>query len=156
MKYFFNDARWQLLRLRSVSVGEWKLWSLHGMTTQRGTEVLQEKPVPVPLYQPQIPYKLTWDWTRSSVVTGPRLTDWKVTFNLIISYSLKENTSEWEAGVWCFGEQSVFTGSVFTNSRLHLARKCLTTWCYGRSFVCLQPGFKWLIDIQLRSVKCQI
>jgi hypothetical protein len=40
------------------------------------TEVLGEKPVPVPLYPPQIPHELTRDRTRASPVGGRRLTAW--------------------------------------------------------------------------------
>jgi hypothetical protein len=43
---------------------------------QGKTEVLGEKPVPVPLCPPQIPHKLTWDRTRASAVRGQRLTAW--------------------------------------------------------------------------------
>jgi hypothetical protein len=46
--------------------GEWN-W-------QGKTEVLGEKPVPVPLCPPQIPHGLTRDRTRFSAVTGRRLT----------------------------------------------------------------------------------
>jgi hypothetical protein len=34
------------------------------------------KPVPVPLFSPQIPHGLTWDWTRASAVRCRRLTAW--------------------------------------------------------------------------------
>ena len=37
------------------------------------TEVLGEKPVPVPLYPPQIPHELARDRTRASAVGGRRL-----------------------------------------------------------------------------------
>jgi hypothetical protein len=40
------------------------------------TEVLGEKPVPVPFQPPQIPHGLTWDPTRASEVRGRRLTAW--------------------------------------------------------------------------------
>jgi hypothetical protein len=43
---------------------------------QGKTEVLGEKPVPVPLCPPQIPYGLTRDRTRASAVEGRRLTAW--------------------------------------------------------------------------------
>ena len=43
---------------------------------QGKTEVLGEKPVPVPLCPPQIPHGLIWDRTRSSAVRGRRLTAW--------------------------------------------------------------------------------
>ena len=43
---------------------------------QGKTEVLGEKPVPVPLCPPQIPHGLTRDRTRASAVTGRRLTVW--------------------------------------------------------------------------------
>jgi hypothetical protein len=35
-----------------------------------------EKPVPVPLCPPQIPYGLTWDRTRASAVSGRRVSAW--------------------------------------------------------------------------------
>jgi hypothetical protein len=41
---------------------------------QEKTEVLGEKPVPVPLRPPQIPHGLTWDRTRASAVGGRWLT----------------------------------------------------------------------------------
>jgi hypothetical protein len=40
------------------------------------TEVLAEKPAPVPLCPPQIPHGLTWDRTRASAVGGRWLTAW--------------------------------------------------------------------------------
>jgi hypothetical protein len=46
-------------------------WSWQGKT-----EVLGEKPVPVPLFPPQIPHGLTRDQTRASAVGGRRLTAW--------------------------------------------------------------------------------
>jgi hypothetical protein len=44
--------------------------------TEGETEVLGEKPVPVPLCPPQIPHGLTWDRTLASAVGGRRLTAW--------------------------------------------------------------------------------
>jgi hypothetical protein len=41
---------------------------------QGKTEVLGERPVPVPLCPPQMPHGLTWDRTRASAVGGRRLT----------------------------------------------------------------------------------
>jgi hypothetical protein len=41
---------------------------------QGKTEVLGEKPIPVPLCPPQIPHGLTRDRTRTSAVGGRRLT----------------------------------------------------------------------------------
>ena len=47
--------------------------------TDRGkTEVLGQKPVPVPLYPPQIPHGLTQDRNRASTVRRRRLTAWAV------------------------------------------------------------------------------
>jgi hypothetical protein len=43
---------------------------------QGKTEVLGEKPVPVPLCPPLIPHRLTRDWTRASAVGGRQLTAW--------------------------------------------------------------------------------
>jgi hypothetical protein len=43
---------------------------------QGKTEVLGEKPVPVPLCPPQIPHGLKGDWTQASAVRGRRLTAW--------------------------------------------------------------------------------
>jgi hypothetical protein len=43
---------------------------------QGKTEVLGEKPVPVPLCPPQIPHRLTRDRTRAFAVGGRRLTAW--------------------------------------------------------------------------------
>jgi len=47
-----------------------------GMILTGETEELGEKPVPVPLCPPQIPYGLTRAWTRVFAVTGRRLTTW--------------------------------------------------------------------------------
>jgi hypothetical protein len=50
------------------------------------TQVLGEKPVPVPLCPPQIPHGTTRDWTRASAVRGRWLTAWAMarsTFLLI-------------------------------------------------------------------------
>jgi hypothetical protein len=46
-------------------------WNLHGKT-----EILGEKPVPLPLCPPQIPHGLTRDRARPSAVRGRRLTSW--------------------------------------------------------------------------------
>jgi hypothetical protein len=43
---------------------------------QGKTELLGEKPVPVPLCPPQIPHGLTQDRTRASAIGGRRLTAW--------------------------------------------------------------------------------
>jgi hypothetical protein len=43
---------------------------------QGNTEVVGEKPVPVPLCPPQIPHGLTRDRTRASAMGGQRLTAW--------------------------------------------------------------------------------
>jgi hypothetical protein len=43
---------------------------------QGKTEVLGEKPVPVPLCPPQIPHRLARDLTRAFAVGGRRLTAW--------------------------------------------------------------------------------
>jgi hypothetical protein len=43
---------------------------------QGKTEVLREKPVPVPLFPPQIKHGLTRDQTRASAVRGRQLTAW--------------------------------------------------------------------------------
>jgi hypothetical protein len=45
---------------------------------QGKTEVLGEKPVPVPLCSPQIPHGLTRDRTRASAVRGRQLTAWAI------------------------------------------------------------------------------
>jgi hypothetical protein len=45
-------------------------------TDRRKTEVLTEKPVPLPLYPPQIPHGLTQDRSRVSAVKGRRITAW--------------------------------------------------------------------------------
>jgi hypothetical protein len=43
---------------------------------QGETEELREKPVPVPLYPPQIPNGTIRAWSRASAVRGQRLTAW--------------------------------------------------------------------------------
>ena len=48
-----------------------RMWSDGGMT--ENSEVLGDKPVPVPLCPPQIPHSLNWDRTRFSEVRGRRL-----------------------------------------------------------------------------------
>jgi hypothetical protein len=45
---------------------------------QGKTEVLREKPDPVPLCPPKIPHGLTRDRTRASMVGGRRLTAWAI------------------------------------------------------------------------------
>jgi hypothetical protein len=45
---------------------------------QAKAEVVGEKPVPVSLSPPQISHGLVWDKTRTSVVTGQRLTAWTI------------------------------------------------------------------------------
>jgi hypothetical protein len=45
---------------------------------QGKTEVLEEKPAPVPLCPPQITHGLTGDQTRASAVRGRRLTAWAI------------------------------------------------------------------------------
>jgi hypothetical protein len=45
-----------------------------GMILTGETEEIVEKPVPVPLYSPQIPHGLTRARTRDSAVRGQRLT----------------------------------------------------------------------------------
>jgi hypothetical protein len=52
---------------------------------QGKTEVLGEKPVPVPLCPPQIPHGLTRDRTRASAVGGRRLTAWAMARSLTVS-----------------------------------------------------------------------
>jgi hypothetical protein len=42
------------------------------------TEVHGEKPAPVSLCTPQMPYDLTWDWTLAAAVESRRLTAWTV------------------------------------------------------------------------------
>jgi hypothetical protein len=54
-----------------LSSGEPVEWNWRGKT-----EVLGEKPVPVPLCPPQIPHALTSGRTRASAVGGRRLTAW--------------------------------------------------------------------------------
>ena len=39
------------------------------------TDVLGEKPVPVPLFPPQIPQGMTWNRRQASAVTGRRITE---------------------------------------------------------------------------------
>ena len=46
------------------------------MTVTRKTELLGETPEPVPLFPPQIPRGLTWNWTGIFAVRGRWLTDW--------------------------------------------------------------------------------
>lgn len=57
--------RWQVSEL-ACSTG--------GLILTGKTDVLQEKPVPVPLYSPTILQGLSRDWTRTTAVTGRRLT----------------------------------------------------------------------------------
>ena len=44
------------------------------LETDRGTEVLGESPVPVPLCPPQVPHGPTRDRARASAMRGRRLT----------------------------------------------------------------------------------
>jgi hypothetical protein len=50
------------------------------------TEVLGEKPVPVPLFPPQIPHGLTRDRTRASAVRGRRLNVLSLTRHGVCGY----------------------------------------------------------------------
>jgi hypothetical protein len=52
---------------------------------QGKTAVLREKPVPVPLCPPQIPYGLTRERTRASAVRGRRLTAWAMSRPVFVS-----------------------------------------------------------------------
>jgi hypothetical protein len=55
-----------------------------GMIYWQGkTEELGEKPVPVPLYPPQIPHGLTQARTRASAVRSRRLTTWAMAWPLL-------------------------------------------------------------------------
>jgi hypothetical protein len=54
------------------------------------TEVLGEKPVPVPLCPPQIPHGLTWDQTGASAVGGRRLTAWAMARPICCNYFFKK------------------------------------------------------------------
>jgi hypothetical protein len=63
--------RWLLLFCSFSSNGAPVEWNWQGKT-----EVLWEKPVPVPLYPPQISHGLTRDRNRASAVGGRRLTAW--------------------------------------------------------------------------------
>jgi hypothetical protein len=62
---------------------------------QGKTEVLGEKPVPVPLCPPQIPHWLTRDRTRAAAVEGRRLTAWAMARPLLTVARYEEK----EAGV---------------------------------------------------------
>jgi hypothetical protein len=53
---------------------------------QRKTEVCREKPVPVPLYPPQIPHTPTRDRTQASAVRGRRLTTWTMAQPVFLCY----------------------------------------------------------------------
>jgi hypothetical protein len=56
---------------------------------QGKTEVLREKPVPVPLCPPQIPHRLTRDRTRVFAVRGRRLTAWVMARpNILFTFTL--------------------------------------------------------------------
>jgi hypothetical protein len=50
-----------------------RVWSDGGMILTENSEVLGNKPVPVPLYHPQIPNRLNWDRIRASEVRDRRL-----------------------------------------------------------------------------------
>jgi hypothetical protein len=56
---------------------------------QGKTEVLGEKPVPVPLCPPQIPHGLTRDRTRASAVRAWRLTPWAMARPIREVYNMK-------------------------------------------------------------------
>jgi len=58
------------LSLRLCSVGD--VWACR-TDREIKTEVLREKPVPVPLFSPQILHGLDWDWIRASGMRGRRL-----------------------------------------------------------------------------------
>jgi hypothetical protein len=80
-------GRTAALRLRVQPCDEDEIWSVFFFifpsngarvewSWQGETEVLGEKPVPVPLCQPQIPMDWSRDQTRASAVRGRRLTAW--------------------------------------------------------------------------------
>jgi hypothetical protein len=48
-------------------MNEIRVWSIGGMIVTGKTEVLEEKPVPVTLYPPQILPERFWDQTRSGL-----------------------------------------------------------------------------------------
>jgi hypothetical protein len=54
---------------------------------QGKTEVLGEKPVPAPLYPPQIPHGLTRDRTRAFAVGGRRLNAWAMARPSVLPFS---------------------------------------------------------------------
>jgi hypothetical protein len=61
-------------------------WAPVEWNWQGKTEVLEEKPVPVPLCPPQIPHRLTQDRTQPSAVRGWRLTAWAMARPLALFY----------------------------------------------------------------------
>jgi hypothetical protein len=69
-KCLFNDA--VTCNDNNPSVVDAWVWSTDGIILTRGkNEVIGEKPVPVPLRQPQIRHGLAWNRTLASMVTNP-------------------------------------------------------------------------------------
>jgi hypothetical protein len=67
-----------------------------GMRTDRGNRNIHR--IPVPLYPPQIPHDLTWDWTRAAAVGSRQLTAWTVARLHANSLSHK---GELAVAFWC-------------------------------------------------------
>jgi hypothetical protein len=65
--------------------------SVGGMGIGRGKPCIQRKPAPVPLCPPQIPHKLTWDWTQAAMVGSPHLAACfsKASPSILLFHSLK-------------------------------------------------------------------
>jgi hypothetical protein len=81
---------------------------------QGKTEVLGEKPAPVPLCPPQIPYGLTRDRTRACAVGGRPLTAWAMARTKHMDYYwFKKSHSVYTTRQGCptFSWQSTTTGT---------------------------------------------
>jgi hypothetical protein len=72
-------------------------WAPMEWNWQGKTEVLGEKPVPMPLCPPRIPHGLTRDGTRASAMGGRRLTAWAMAWPSCWGY-IASMAAEWNTG----------------------------------------------------------
>ena len=72
-------------RRRRIRMEHW--WN----DTDMKTEVLEEKPVPVPLLSPQIPNKPAWDPTWACAVRRRRLTAWPIAWLIGVQFESRSD-----------------------------------------------------------------
>jgi hypothetical protein len=100
---------------------------------QGKTEVLGEKPVPVPLCPPQIPHGLTRYRTRASALRGRRLTAWRPIF---IRYLGLSSLIRWTGNI------ALSTYTCLSGCKLHLHQRipnikqsrCVLSYSFKRGY----------------------